>query len=132
MQTTQALTAARKLIEDPEFWWRGEYAADNLGIACMPDDPDAYCFCALGAVHKVCGDISEDGDIRGSDASNGAISFLSEAAEKLFGRGEVGAVNDGEIGVPDTVDDLAFERTLAHRNVLEMFDLAIQLAEGTR
>lgn len=56
MTTLDVLQQARALISDPEHWTQGYWARreSRLGLVeCVPDDPDAVCWCAAGAINKV-------------------------------------------------------------------------------
>lgn len=55
MTVLEALKAARELISVPERWTQGVYARGPDGRPVHPDDPEATCFCALGAVLRVGG-----------------------------------------------------------------------------
>lgn len=103
----QALIEARKLIEDQEYWTQGAYAKTNLGIEVSATDPEAYCFCLVGALYKVSGIDSENNPF-----DRGLLGYgkLVEAL-KLIGRGNIAIFNDVH----------------THREVLELLDQAIAL-----
>ncbi len=46
------LVKAKAALSDPKSWTKGEFARDDLGDACMPEDGAAQCWCSLGAIHK--------------------------------------------------------------------------------
>ena len=99
------LRDARKLIERPENWARGDYAFDRHGALCAPTDPNAVCWCLLGAVecaakrfsharcdsvteflgeicdpkYECCGDFNDHEDTTHADV----IAFLDGAIELL-------------------------------------------------
>lgn len=52
MTPVEILKAARELIAKPERWTRGCMARDELGNHVGVDDPEATCWCALGAISK--------------------------------------------------------------------------------
>lgn len=51
---TDALIAARVLIEIPEHWTQGDWAKTKEGRACGALEDDAFCFCISGALLKAC------------------------------------------------------------------------------
>lgn len=51
--TVEVLRAARALIDTPEKWTQGCYAKDAKGNGLPPEDEDAVCFCASGALRHV-------------------------------------------------------------------------------
>lgn len=52
----ETLEAARKLIEKPKSWTRGEYARDCNGDPVDFTSSTAACWCSSGALHVVGGD----------------------------------------------------------------------------
>jgi hypothetical protein len=97
----QILIDARKLIEKPENWTQGTFARDAQGKAEYSCSPYATCWCAVGALHKVC----EDGE----DLAEKAWSFLNMHA--------------GAYANAPYLND-----TGKHADVLAMFDRAIGVA----
>lgn len=55
MDTVQILKDARALIADEKNWIQGYYSCDADHAYVLPDTPEAFCFCALGAILKVSG-----------------------------------------------------------------------------
>lgn len=55
MKAPDILREAAALIEQPGRWSKGFYALYADGGACDPLDPEAVCWCALGAIVKVAG-----------------------------------------------------------------------------
>ncbi len=60
MNTLEVLTCARELLSDPAKWIKGAYAKTAAGSVVDATDPDACCFCALGAMRKCGGEDNED------------------------------------------------------------------------
>lgn len=56
MTTKEALEAARDLISDPKRWTTGYFAKKADGEITASRKPDAVCWCASGAVNRICGD----------------------------------------------------------------------------
>lgn len=127
-ETKATLIAARALITDPEYWTQCELAVGNMGESCNADDPDAYAFCALGAlahVRKVC--VPAEDAYAASAAcclDNAAGSLFTAPRDYVFSM--VSLVNDGEL---DELADL--EPLEVHKRVLAMYDLAIELCGPT-
>lgn len=111
MQPVEILTRAKALISDPAKWTQGHLARHANGNPIGPNETNATCFCALGAVDHV--------TPRGTSTYD-ADRLLNNAAMKLCGR-SFGAVwvNDGKV----QIDGLT-----PHQAVLKMFDLAIEEA----
>lgn len=106
MSPREVLIKARALIERPEAWTKGAAARDDGGVPVSFDSERAVCFCGIGATWKV------------QERKSMAID---ESGENLLHRvagGRFGSWND------------APERT--HAEVLEAFDRAIALADGTK
>lgn len=111
------LREARALIETPETWTRDEAALDAGGEPTDPDDEDAVCWCARGALEAVgcCvlfGGETEEDDGNGMDLAE--WSCLNEEAQRL-GYSSIEELNDAT----------------GHVEVLRMFDGAIARAEAS-
>lgn len=98
------LRAARKLIADPSKWTKGWFARDAKGVMASLDDPQAVCFCAIGAI-----------------AATSATD--SETVQALTRQ----AMARGFASVPDFND----HETTSHADVLALFDAAIAEREET-
>jgi hypothetical protein len=126
MSLLENLIAARALIADREHWCQGANAQADTGAPVNIDSPDAYCFCANGALGRACG-VKEDTDYDDwtkSDAFDEASRALTAAANELFGSGYVD-VNDGADTTADNHDAAYAE---AHLQILRVFDHAIAKA----
>jgi hypothetical protein len=97
----KALVSARALIEDPKHWTQGANATDSSGKITMPNSPNACCFCANGAILKVC---------EGFLPISCVIPFL-----------ERGLPKDKELNQSLFV----YNDTHTHSEVLKLFDQAI-------
>ncbi len=53
MKPSEVLRAARKLIETPDKWTKGEYARDAEGKVCPRRGKEACQWCASGALQYV-------------------------------------------------------------------------------
>lgn len=51
-QLADDLRAAKALVDTPEKWLQGRYAADENGDPRCVNELDAVRFCALGAIYK--------------------------------------------------------------------------------
>lgn len=51
---SEALRAARKLIEPEGAWTQGVFARDNMGQQTPFHGQHAVCWCVLGACNRVC------------------------------------------------------------------------------
>jgi len=114
----QALTAARELLSNKAKWTTRLYAKGKHKESVDPISEEATCFCSLGALMRVNGhskDIYDrlDGGLAGEDA-------LHEAATRMIRKY---ARNEGVNGT------VGFNDQYGHAKVLEMFDLAIELAK---
>ena len=111
LDTLPTLRAARALISDPKRWTQGggqllfKGARDARGKNCWPDDPEAACWCATGAIAKV------------EDRPAG-----QEAAEEALGAGLCHA-----FGLWPTIP--YFNDRHGHDDVLTMFDAAIEIQQ---
>ena len=102
----QVLREAKAKIAEPEAWARGRFAYSECGGAVGPDNPQATCWCALGAAMAVACP---------APALNAAAAALRQAVRKRWGMPVV-RFNDH----PDTT----------HEMVLSVYDDAIALAES--
>lgn len=98
------LQQARELITDPAHWTQEVFARNALGKSVMGDEPDAVCWCADGALHKIRGGAGHH-----SDAYFDAYNALNKEVEKL-GHSQVESFND----------------KTTHAEVLGVFDRAIE------
>ncbi len=98
MKISENLKAAKALIENPEHWMQEDYF--DTGIM-----DTATCFCALGAVRKVSGEVTD------------------WTPEARYLRDAVFSIDHGV-----SVDLFNDEST--HEEVMKMFDKAILIAES--
>jgi hypothetical protein len=105
MTPREYLIAARARIEKPENWTQGFFARDANGETCMPGHPKACKFCLLGAMLNDAGPVPEQSE---------AGQLLYRALRALGHRSESLAT---------------FNDCHTHVEVLELFDVAIRLAE---
>ena len=121
MKTSTILKRAKKLISDPKRWTRHAYAR-TASRECAPVDPDAKCWCAIGAVSKVVGFdpdfVGHLNELLSIDPVSEPLRALSTAARRF---GEHASVDDIAIDIVNDRRD--------HATVLRMFDSAIRLAE---
>lgn len=54
-ETLRVLEEARALIADPSHWTKGPLAREADGSPTMPEQPEAACFCSLGALRLAVG-----------------------------------------------------------------------------
>lgn len=101
MTVKDNLIAARALIDTPEKWTRNAKARSASGIATLPRSSKAVCWCAYGALVKVCGK-KEASDI---------------AWDVFLGTGNLAGFNDR----PETT----------HADLMVYFDRAIAVQDGT-
>lgn len=106
MDALETLIAARDLITPPERWTTGFRARFENRMLCDPRDPDAVCFCAVGAIHKFCY------DERWTDTS--AFKLLRLGMDPTM----------------DYVDIARWNDTHTHAEVLAAFDRAIEFARS--
>ena len=122
MKILEILEKSKNLILDKKNWTRITFARDKDNRSVSPVNPEAVCFCALGALSKIC-------DCKNVIESNESIScggreayyYLCMAANKIVVEG--GRKFDGSNPV-SWVNDV-----LHHQDVLDMYDSAIELAK---
>ena len=52
MKPSELLTKAKAVIADPKHWGQGWYAQNAEGHSVGPAEPDAVCWCSVGALDK--------------------------------------------------------------------------------
>ena len=103
------LTEARSLIADPERWTQFKGAIDARGFAVDPTDPDAYCWCASGAIEKASGGMVH----HASRLLLGACSRrMQEACVDIF---------------PHEPSYITVNDHGTHADILKVFDRAIEM-----
>lgn len=85
MNLVDVMKAAWAKIDSPEKWTTEAYARNSRGISTIPTDPEATCFCSLGAVRAVRGATREE--------CKQAIDLLGEQAIRL-GHEKIIGLND--------------------------------------
>ncbi len=100
------LKAARAIIEDPKHWTSRTFSRLKDGTPCLIDDPNAYSFCAEGALERA--------NPARTETWAAAADFLDAAANKLsdLDGGGIVYINDRR----------------GHAAVLGCFDRAIEAA----
>jgi hypothetical protein len=110
MKPITILKRARKLLSKPERWTKGALGKIKHG---MPTTnvmmPGVCCFCAEGALRRVCGLGSPYGS---TPHFEGAFDALVKTTTKRVS--------------PSKYND---SKRLTHRNLMQWFDRAIKLAE---
>jgi hypothetical protein len=105
MSVLDLLTRAQNLIRDPNNWTQDFIARDKIGRPVNVTDPDAVCFCSLGALARA----EPDPEARAK-----AKIYLHDAVDHLTGGWGIATFNDRE------------GRT--HEEVMAMWDKARELA----
>ena len=110
-KAADTLRAAKALIQDEARWVTGNYAVTDNGNAIGAYSPNACRFCAVGALANVSGMSPREVELEDKFLPG---VFLNRAAKEL-GRWSPHVIND-EWG---------------HAKVMEMYDLAISMAESS-
>lgn len=97
MNTRDVLVKARELISDPKHWNQRYFALKADGGFTSSSSPDAICWCASGAINKICG------------------------PDLMLVNSAYNALNEVMGNVPDYNDNSP------HEDVLAAFDIAIAL-----
>ena len=106
MKPSELLVKAKAVIADPKHWTQGWYAKDAEGKSVGPRNPDAVCWCSLGALDKVAHE----------ENANGACLAATEYL----------VVVSDECGYSSISD---FNDNLSHEAVMRKWDEAIKLAK---
>jgi hypothetical protein len=94
----QIVFRARQLISDPARWTQGDLAKRRNGLSIEPSDPDAYRFCAVGALTRAASELTGDvfaANTLATEVHVGLLSFAEIPAGQTlecindFGRGHV-------------------------------------------
>lgn len=102
------ITAGRRLILNPDNWFKGAEARTAKGIHCSPKDPRAACFCSIGAIFAY--DSGQQGQL--------AVNLLDEATNALTG---------GQFTSIVSYND---NNGTTHEDILKVWDKADELAEA--
>ena len=102
MVESEILEHAWRVIERSESWTQTAAARDRTGAKVAPDDPDACCWCAIGAVEKAVADLGLDPTLVFD-----VVDILCNSAKELFGTRFVTFINDRQ-------DHEAMRRLFAH------------------
>lgn len=112
MNTLEILKGAREIISDESHWTQEEYAraktrtSDGMGQWRNPGDPDAICWCSIGAIAKAAGFVT-------------TVSVWNRELSEAFNRSESSLEK--------------FNDSHTHSEVLAIFDEAIaRLESATR
>jgi len=105
LNLAEYLKAARSLIESPENWTQGTFARNKSGETVRELDPNAVCFCSVGALLRAKYDLKISKE---NLPLNTALDYL-----QTFTNDSVEVYNDSR----------------PHHKVLELFDQAIAKAE---
>ena len=114
MNTVEALKAAKEIIATPEKWCREYYAMDATGACISALSEEAVCFCALGALQRVC--------IVDLDKCNDYGALYADTASVLYR-----AIKNS---IKKFCDVASFNDTATHADVIAMFDRAIAAEEA--
>ena len=104
-EVSDTLRAARKLIEKPENWCKGDFARNSSGEPVPDESADACAWCVAGALY-----------CRSVDAVSAGRAFM--ALHRSLPNGFLCAPNFNDH--PDTT----------HPMVLDLFDRAIAMEEA--
>ena len=113
-KVTETLIKAKEVISDESYWCTGSLAIGDAGEEFDdPTDPRAYAWCMAGAVEKV--------------------EPVRVAREKVFLYLESVIKSKYEDYVPyDGLVDFNDDSKTVHKDVMEVFDLAINLANDDK
>ena len=106
MKPSELLIKAKTVIADPKHWMQGWYAKNAEGKSVGPCNPDAVCWCSLGALHAVA---HEENTYNTRLTAAGYLARVS-----------------AECGYSDVPD---FNDNSSHETVMKAWDKAIKLAK---
>ena len=106
MKPSELLIKAKAVIADPKHWAQDQYAKDAKGYSTGPAEPNAVCWCSVGALDKVA---YEENTYKTCLA---ATEYLAEVSAEC-----------GYSGIPD------FNDNSSHEAVMKAWDKAIKLAK---
>lgn len=107
MTAKEILVKAKELITDPACWTQKEFARRADGTGTMAEDPEAVCWCSLGAIRKAKIDLGVDKE---------AYWFVSKNLSDQTGFQNIGKWND----------------SVSHEEVMVVFDKAINCVSLTK
>ena len=79
MNAIEILDGMDKVLDEPKKWTQGEYCRTPDGQGTYNGDPEASCFCILGAANKVAESVAL------LDEYRIAIEAMQMAASELYG-----------------------------------------------
>ena len=106
MKPSELLIKAKAVIADPKHWTQGWYAKDAKGYSTGPAEPNAVCWCSVGALRAVA---HEENTYSTRSAAAGYLARVS-----------------AECGYNDIPD---FNDNSSHETVMKAWDKAIKLAK---
>lgn len=115
MNVVDVLEMGRGLISDEKNWTRKAYARDSVGTVIEAEDPEAVCWCSVGALKKVTSNCTTS-----CTCCEGPIGLFRGSFELL----DI-AVQEFAIGE----NMIRFNDTHTHAGVLAVWDRAIELAK---
>src|SRR5262245_33580029 len=73
----QIVARARELVSDPNHWTQGDLAVFKDGRTAEPTHPDAYAFCAVGALQRAAHELST---ARGAPLADQVVTIMESFA----------------------------------------------------
>lgn len=83
MNAIEILDRMDKILDEPKKWVKGEYAKDHDGVGTYSTDPEAVCWCMVGAMNKALANILPSASK--IEAESDATDAIRLAAEELYG-----------------------------------------------
>lgn len=111
------LLRAREIIAVPEHWTQFELAEDNFGFPVFPFDPDAYCFCLIGAIDRATAELTDFDFRKYDDDPSVAISDIEDLPLAST------AIRKLHTLIPGLVSDFNDDHT--HEEVIGLLDRAL-------
>lgn len=118
-QTHSALIAARSLLSDPTCWTKDCMARNANGKIVAPQNYNAACFCAVGALRSA-------GVMPSDDDEGGPLYLLASVLPAPLRN----PADPGRRHPFDVVVSFNDASATTYEQVLEMFDKAISVSAG--
>ena len=110
------LTKARNVISQEENWTKKYFARDSLGNPIPVEEAEAKCFCAVGAMYKVCAVRIKTDE-----------SFIDNFQQLLTA--EIPENKDRRYADHQNIINYNDDSNTSHKQILEVFDRAIATAK---